>query len=208
MKSSVFSTSIKWASVPVLFAFLLRYGPGYFYGNTRVYDKPIPYEIVDDFFSEKDILERIINAFNTKDANVVYGDLEYVTVENPEKTIRFWKSCNFKYSLREKGWMPPHPTLFVRKEIYSEIGPFDTNFKISADYKSILKIFSIKNLKPIYLPFTIVKMRVGGTSNKSFKNIIRKSYEDFLALRSVKYRFIRAIYALMYKNFSKIKQFF
>ena len=55
MKSSVFSTSIKWASIPVLFAFLLRYGPGYFYGNTRVYDKPIAYEIVDDFLSENNI---------------------------------------------------------------------------------------------------------------------------------------------------------
>ena len=134
----------------------------------------------DDFLANNNVIANILEQFN-KDSNIdgVYGDCYLIGKFNSEKIIRTWKSCNFDKSLLKFGWMPPHPTLFLRKEIYSKHGKFDLSYEIAADYDCILRIFNDKELKFKYLPIFFLKMRIGGASSMNFKNIIKKSKEDY-----------------------------
>ena len=164
----------------------------------------------DDLYASDDIVKKVANEFNgtdiTKESKVfdgVYGDLMYTPKDDTSKVLRYWKSKDFDMSLLEKGWMPAHPTLFLRKEVYEKYGKFDLDFKIAGDYDFMLRVLSA-GIKVKYLPEVLYKMRVGGESNKSIKNIIQKSKED---LRALKHNNIGDIYTLLIKNLSKIKQF-
>ncbi len=157
----------------------------------------------DDFLANNSIIEKIISVFKNKITDAVYGDLEYVSSNSANKIIRYWKSNQFTEGMLEKGWMPPHPTLYVKKRLYTETGLFNTDYKISADYDFMLRIFS-KKINSEYLPEVIVKMRIGGVSNRNLKTIIQKSKED---LRAIKHNKIGGILCLLKKNTSKISQF-
>lgn len=159
----------------------------------------------DDFLESKDILKDIVSLMKSENLDGIYGDLQYVEKNNLNKVIRNWKSCEFDISLLKKGWMPPHPTLFLKKEVYTKHGLFDLSYKISADYDFMLRVFSDLELKFGYLPKVITKMRVGGASNRSLKNIIKKSREDYVAIKS---NDIGNFITLLRKNISKLKQFF
>jgi glycosyltransferase len=103
--------------------------------------------------------------------------------------------------------MPPHPTLYVRREWYERIGGFDTRYRIAADYDSILKLFREPAFKALYLPEVLVRMRLGGASNRSLGNILRKSREDLDALRRSGIGALGGVGALAWKNLSKLEQF-
>jgi len=159
----------------------------------------------DDFLASKEILSKIAFIFQNEKVDGVYGDLQYVNKEDTSKVIRYWKSEAFKPGLLKKGWMPAHPTLFLKKEVYEKHGLFNLNYNIAADYDLMLRIFSDPTLKFKYLPEVITKMRVGGASNRSLKNIKLKSQEDFKALRANGIK--NPLKVLAYKNFSKLGQF-
>lgn len=159
----------------------------------------------DDLFASNDIIENIYLTFERTCADIVYGDLEYVDKSNTNKVIRKWESRTFKMELLKRGWMPAHPTVFIKRDVYKKHGVFDLNFKIAADYDLMLRIFSDSSLKFAYLPKVVTKMRVGGESNKSFKNILLKSIEDYKVLRKNKIKY--PLLALMCKIISKIPQF-
>lgn len=158
----------------------------------------------DEFYSNTTLFE-IINEFKTHEIDGVYGNLNYVSDEVTPKIIRNWQSQPFNVNFLKKGWMPAHPTLFLKKEVYQKHGFFDLNFTISADYDFILRIFSDKTLKFGYLPRAITNMRIGGVSNKNLKNISIKTIEDYKAIKKNK---SGNIITLFLKNISKIKQFF
>ncbi len=158
----------------------------------------------DDFLADTQIIASIVEVFKKQGVDGVYGDLHYVALENTDKIIRNWISQPFNLELLKKGWMPAHPTLYVKKQVYDTYGAFNLSFKIAADYDFILRIFKQADLKFFYLPKTIVKMRVGGASNKSIKNIILKSKEDYRAISSNN---IGNWWTIFLKNVSKIKQF-
>jgi len=101
--------------------------------------------------------------------------------------------------------MPPHPTLFLKREVYEKYGDFDLSYKIAADYDFMLRILKDVSLTFSYIPKVISKMRVGGMSNRSIKNILQKSKEDY---RSVKAHKVGGFFTILRKNTSKIKQFF
>lgn len=159
----------------------------------------------DDFLASSDIINDIVSMMKTESLDGVYGNLQYVNKKNTQKVIRNWISCDFKFSLLKNGWMPPHPTLFLKKEVYQKHGLFDVSYRISADYDFMLRIFKDSELKFGYLPKVITKMRVGGASNRSIKNIIEKSKEDYRAIKSNN---IGDFLTLIRKNTSKLKQFF
>jgi len=159
----------------------------------------------DDFLASRDVLSQIANIFQEEKVDGVYGDLQYVNKEDTSKVIRYWKSEAFKPELLEKGWMPAHPTLFLKKEVYEKHDLFNLNYNIAADYDLMLRIFSDPTLKFKYLPEVITKMRVGGASNRSLKNIKLKSQEDLKALRANGIK--NPLKVLAYKNFSKLGQF-
>jgi glycosyltransferase len=158
----------------------------------------------DDFFSSPIILEEIANQFKNIDTDAVYGDLEYVSSTDSSKIVRYWKSKAFHPKLLKQGWMPAHPSLFLKKEVYTKHGLFDLNFKIAADYDFMLRILKDESLAFSYLPQVITNMRVGGASN-AFGNLVLKMKEDWKALGKNKIP-LRAR-ALFLKNVSKIKQF-
>ena len=159
----------------------------------------------DDKLASPHIISELVTAIKNTQVFGVYGDLQYVSKLDTSKLIRNWKSCVFSKSLLKKGWMPPHPTLFLKKEVYQKHGNFNLKYKISADYDFMLRVLKDKTLKFVYLPKVIVKMRIGGASNKNIKNIIQKTKEDYKAITSNK---IGNWVTLFLKNYSKFKQFF
>jgi len=134
----------------------------------------------------------------------VYGNLNYIKTEPSFQVIRYWQSQAFNTSLLKRGWMPPHPTVYLKKDLADEVGQFNTQFKISADYDYMLRLFSNPKAQSLFMDNTMINMRIGGVSNNSLKNIIRKSYEDYKALKNNN---IGGLIALFIKNFSKLTQF-
>lgn len=159
----------------------------------------------DDFLATPMIISEIINKMCSEQLDGVYGDLHYVKTNEVSKIFRKWISCDFDFNLLSKGWMPAHPTFFLKKSVYNKHGLFDLIYSISGDYDFMLRILTDKSLKFGYLPKVITNMRVGGISNRNLKNIIMKTKEDFLAIKNNK---IGGFLTLILKNTSKIRQFF
>lgn len=159
----------------------------------------------DDLLADKQILSTITEAFQQQPVDGVFGDLDYVNQEDTSKIIRKWRSQPFHSQLIKKGWMPAHPTLFLKKAVYDKHGQFDMTYKIAADYEFMLRVLSDSSLTFSYVPKVFTKMRVGGASNRSLINIIQKSKEDWRAIKKHK---VGSIWTLVLKNTSKLKQFF
>ncbi|MBK9284691.1 MAG: glycosyltransferase [Sphingobacteriaceae bacterium] len=137
----------------------------------------------DDIYYDENVLAKVTTLFEEKRVDSVYGDLVYVDKKDTSKVFRYWKAGAFSENLISKGWMPPHPAFFVKKEIYDRLGLFDESLKISSDYDLILRFLGTHKITTAYLPEVLIKMRWGGKSNRSLSNIIQKSYEDYRALK-------------------------
>lgn len=161
----------------------------------------------DDVYASPEILVHVAQAFADPTICAVYGDLHYVCKDDITQVVRVWQSNAFSPQRLAWGWMPPHPTLYVRKQWYERIGGFDTRYRIAADYFSILQMFSQPDFKAVYVPAVFVKMRLGGASNRSFKAIVRKTREDWDALRRARVGALGGAGALVWKNLSKLGQF-
>ena len=160
----------------------------------------------DDVFGSSFTIEHMINHFVENNLDVAYGDLIYVEPNNPVKLIRFWKSKPFSLGLLNTGWMPPHPTIFIKKSVFQKHGQYNTNYKISADYEYMLRILLDTSLKVGYIPEIITKMAIGGISNKSIRNIVVKSTEDYEIIKGKGFPFPAGV--LLLKNLRKLDQFF
>lgn len=158
----------------------------------------------DDFFASDTVLDIVASCFEGPGTMAVYGDLDYVSASDPDRIIRRWRSGDYSRRKLARGWMPPHPTLFFRREVFEAFGAYDTSYRIAADYDAILRWFGQGDVSPVYVPHVLVKMRVGGESNRSLARIIRKSWEDYRALRS---NSVGGLAALAWKNLSKLPQF-
>lgn len=158
----------------------------------------------DDLYAGDDVLARVAEAFGDPSVDAVFGDLVYVDKTNTESVIRYWQAGEFAQRKLRQGWMPPHPTLYLRRELYDHHGGFDTSFKIAADYDFMLRVLKSVGGRVVYLPHVLVRMRVGGASNRSIANIVRKSAEDLRALRN---NGIGGVRTLALKNGSKVTQF-
>ena len=158
----------------------------------------------DDEFYELDVLEKVMNIFQTTTADIVYGDLVYVDKKKSKKIIRYWTNKPFKFLMLNFGWMPPHPATFVKKEVFEKHGVYDASLKIAADYDFLLRIFKDPDLQKVHLPSILIRMRLGGASNKNLKNIFLKMKEDYLVLKRNK---LGGLFALFFKNIRKLSQF-
>ena len=126
----------------------------------------------DDMYFDKNVIENIVNTFLEKKTDSVFGDLHYVDKNNTNKVMRHWKTSDFKLGSFAKGWHPPHPSFFVKKEVYEKYGLFDLELSISADFDLMLRLLEKHQISSVYLPKILVKMRTGGQSNNSISNII------------------------------------
>lgn len=158
----------------------------------------------DDVYADGRVLERIAAAFDDPAVMACYGDLLYVRRQDTDSVVRYWRAGEFAPRKLRYGWMPPHPTFFARRSLYQRFGSFDTDFRIAADYESLLRMLTGLEGKVAYLPEVLVRMRLGGTSNRSLGQIIRKSKEDYRAIRRHRQG---GIGTLLCKNLSKLGQF-
>lgn len=158
----------------------------------------------DDFFESDQTLEIIAEAFRDPNIDAVYGDLVYVGQNNENKVIRYWCAGQLKNSSLGRGWMPPHPTFYVRRSVYQRLGGFNKKYKISADYDLMLRFFIHGQINVLYLPKVLIRMRAGGISNRSFSNILQKTLEDLSIVRSNE---VGGVLTIFLKNITKFKQF-
>lgn len=158
----------------------------------------------DDFLAHDGVLEKIAAAFADPAVEAVFGDLVYVSQVDTSRVIRRWSTGAFNMRRLKFGWMPAHPTLYLRREVYERFGEFDDNMRISADYDFILRYFSQTTGKSVFIPEVFYKMRVGGVSNRNLVKILQKMEEDMIAIRRNR---VGGILTLTMKNLSKIGQF-
>ena len=159
----------------------------------------------DDFFANESVLADVANAFTDLDIDGVYGDLDYVAADDTGRIIRKWRSGEYNPNRLRMGWMPPHPTVYLRRDVFATWGTYDTSFQIAADYDAMLRYLAKGKIRLAYIPKVMVKMRVGGESNRSIARILKKSQEDYRALKT---NGVGGLGALAAKNFSKLGQFF
>jgi len=157
----------------------------------------------DDEFASERVLERVARAFEDESVDAVYGDLVYVDRHDTSRVVRYWRAGSYTRSNLANGWMPPHPTFYVRRSVYQRFGMFDIRYKIAADYENMLRILWGGRVHAVYIPEVLVRMRTGGVSNRLL-NMFLKTREDYAALRG---NGIDAVPALLLKNVTKLPQF-
>lgn len=160
----------------------------------------------DDFYADNNVISDVVEAFTqAPSADALYADLVYVDRKNSEKIIRYWKAGAFHRSRFRAGWMPPHPTFFVKRSRYESYGTYRLELRSAADYELMLRFLYKHEVPCTYLPRIITHMRVGGESNVSFKNRLRANKEDRKAweMNGIKPTW----YTLTLKPISKIGQF-
>ena len=173
-------------------------------GISRATGDVVGFLHADDVFADELVLSRIAVAFEDSNVQACYGDLVYVAQDDLSRVSRYWRAGSFNPRKLKRGWMPPHPTLYVRRELYEQVGGFDLSYRIAADYESILRLLGpLEASKVAYIPSVQVRMRNGGTSNR-VGNLLSKSSEDYRALRANR---IGGFGALAWKNLSKLGQF-
>ena len=160
----------------------------------------------DDFYCSNDVIEQVVLAFQNNNTDCLYGDLNYVDPVDTSKIIRKWRSGSYSKENFLKGWMPPHPTFFVKKSCYENFGTFDTQFKSAADYELMLRFLFKESCSAQHLLKVMIHMRAGGVSNVSLKNRLRANREDRLAwkINGLKPKW----FTLLRKPLSKLTQYF
>lgn len=159
----------------------------------------------DDVLVNSNVIEKIATAFQQNaDIEAVYGDLNYVHPVKLE-VIRKWKSMQASYENVKSGWMPAHPTLYLKKNLFEKYGNYALDMGTSADYDLVLRFFHKYRIKARYLPFLMVNMRIGGISNQSIKSIFLAFINDYKALKRNRISF--GLFVLFNKKISKFTQF-
>lgn len=157
----------------------------------------------DDALMHPDVIADLTCLVSEAGADVVYGDLVYVQRLNSERVVRHWSSGRFTRTRLAWGWMPPHPTFYVRRTLIGRLGNFDTSLRIAADYDLMLRYLKEPQLVVAYLPQLLVKMKTGGASNSSLRALLRKSSEDYRVIRRHN---MGGLLTLLSKNFRKLGQ--
>ncbi len=160
----------------------------------------------DDVYASDNVLSQVMQIFETKpDVDMLYGDLIYVASNDLSREIRLWKTKTFDSGFFPGGLVPPHPTLFVRKKVY-EKHLFLKHFQYAADYEFMLRTLHKEGLKSHYLPVVLVRMRLGGQTSKSWKDIIKGNLEIMQAWHLNGMR--PPLTFFLKRPANKIKQFF
>ena len=137
----------------------------------------------DDFYVSSDVISKVVEEFKRNQADVVYGDIVIVDSEDTDKIVRYWKSGKYRPGAFKWGWHPPHPAFFVRTEIYKKYGVFDLEFQVAADFEIMARFMERYKVRWSYIPEVLVKMRAGGKSTKSLRNIAIANWECYKALK-------------------------
>lgn len=132
----------------------------------------------DDLYHSPGVLEKVVRAFQDPSVEAVYGNLQYVKPDDITRVTRNWVSGKFSPRKFYFGWMPPHPSFFVRRSVYERYGKFNEHLRTSADYEFMLRVLVKHHCRAVYLPELIVRMRTGGMSNATWKHRLKANRED------------------------------
>lgn len=160
----------------------------------------------DDFYADSNVISKVVKRFQEEKVEGLYADLVYVKRNDTNKITRVWRSGDYSKGKFLKGWMPPHPTFFVKREVYEKYGNFNLDLPSAADYEIMLRFIHKHEIKITYLPSIIIKMRVGGQSNVTLKNRIKANKEDREAWKINGLK--PGVFTLIRKPLSKVGQFF
>jgi glycosyltransferase involved in cell wall biosynthesis len=159
----------------------------------------------DDMLASKDVISKIATCFKEQKIDSLFGDLLYVDATETSKIHRFWRGMTYNRKSFNLGWMPAHPTFYVRREIVEELGGYETHYFSASDFELMTRYLYKHRISSYYLPELIVKMRKGGMSNGSFKKRIRANRRDYLALKVNKVPF--AFMVSLIKPLRKLPQY-
>ena len=147
----------------------------------------------DDFYIDKFVIEKVVKIFQEKEVDCMFADLVFINSNDVEKTVRYYDSSKFHPSKFAYGWMPAHPTFFVRREFYEKYGVYKTDYQIASDYELLTRFLSKYKISYIYLNQPLIKMRIGGISTRGFKSnyilnkeIIRACNENEISTNWIK----------------------
>lgn len=158
----------------------------------------------DDVLAAPEVMADLASLAERTGAGVIYGDLEYVDRIDSDRIVRRWQSGEFERSQLRFGWMPPHPTFYVRRGLVSRLGGFDARFHIAADYDFMVRYLREPEVKVVYLPRLMVQMKTGGVSgNRSIRAVLRRNMESYRVLRK---NGLGGWAGLVFKNLRKVPQ--
>jgi glycosyltransferase len=159
----------------------------------------------DDMFASADSVRSIVDCFENNPVDSIYGDLVYVDPNNTQKIIRYWKGVSFKRWRFRYGWMPAHPTFYIRRDLIQQFGLYENHYYTAADYEFMARYLFLYKVSSCYLDTMLVKMRSGGLSNVTIKSRFRANRRDYLAMKKnhIPFSFIVSIL----KPLQKIPQY-
>lgn len=160
----------------------------------------------DDVLASADVISEIVNCFQQNNVDSLYGDLVYVDPFDLQKVLRFWKGLPYNRRRFKYGWMPAHPTFYIRRELIEKFGGYESHYFTAADFEFMARYLFRFKISSYYLPKLIVKMRAGGASNESFSRRLKANQRDYLAMKKNKIPFPLIVSIL--KPLIKMPQFY
>ena len=160
----------------------------------------------DDVYEDAYVLGRVAEVFTDSTVDACFADLVYVRQNDTSRVVRYWKSSDYRGGLFKSGWVPAHPTFFTRKGIYERHGQFNLDYRIAGDFELMFRLIELNQIRTKYIPRVLVRMRLGGESNKSLANLVRQNREIWTALKG-SYPELSWHSFLIRKIFNKCAQF-
>ena len=174
----------QWTGHPVVFTSEPDKGiyDGMNKGLLRASGDVIGFLNADDFYADASVLEKIARAFQDEQIDACFGDLVYIS-KDKRRIIRNWKSRAFVKGDFANGWCPAHPTFYIRKSAMERCGVFDQSFKLASDVEFMMRYLEQGSVHSVYIPQVMVRMRVGGATNESWRNVLQQNKEILAALK-------------------------
>jgi len=160
----------------------------------------------DDCLADLHVVSEIVKCFREKNCEAVYGNLKFIKRNMPYSVTRNWQSSPYNLRDLRYGWMPAHPTLYIKRTVLYAAGRYSLGFGACADYDMVLRLFYKMRVDAVFLDRLIVIMRMGGMSNGSFKKTVAAAINDYRVL--VHNEIPNPLFALLLKKLRKLQQFF
>jgi len=139
----------------------------------------------DDVFQDNTVVQQIVDAHADHELDACYADLVYVDKQDMQKVRRFWKSKAYQPGLCFQGWMPAHPTLYLKRRVYERVGLYNSELAYQSDLEFCARAFEIHKISSQYISNVWVRMRLGGVTNGSLKTMIIGNWESYKALKKI-----------------------
>jgi len=160
----------------------------------------------DDLFAASDTISSVVSCFRQNDCDIVYGNLNFISRVDFTKVTRRWRSKPYKLKSVKTGWMPAHPTMYIKRRVITDQGGYSLDFGSCADYELIIRILQNKNFQAVFLDKLLILMRDGGMSNGSLRKVYRTMVNDYRVLAHNKIP--NPLLVMVLKKLRKLNQFF